>query len=252
MNRHSISNIQYPETGIQYPFRSNQLTILGTIMKYYPIFTDMHDKLVLVIGQYRVLDFKMQKLLEAGTIIKFVSGLLPENLKQYVKADRIIYINDKFKTEFLDDVWLVICGSDDNKLKSVIKEETEKRKIFCNFVDEAPISSFISPTVIDKGDITIAISTKGKSPALNKYLKNEIISHIGDEYIVFNELLGKMRDKVINNITTQKQRGDLFETIIHNPAVLVLIKNHKHTEAEKMINDIVDKEIIRLRSNNNN
>jgi len=217
-------------------------------MKYYPIYTDMRDKLVLVIGQYRILDFKIQKLLEAGAKIKFVSGILPENLEQDIKAGRILYINDNFKTEFLDDVWLVICGSDDDELKSIIKDETEKRKIFCNFVDEAPISSFISPTVITKGDITIAISTKGKSPALNKYLKNEIISHIGDEYIVFNELLGKMREKVINNIPTQKQRGDLFENIVHNPEVINLIKNNKHADAEKMIGTIVDKEIIRLKS----
>ncbi len=212
-------------------------------MKYYPMFVDMYDKLALVIGQYRVLDFKMQKLLEAGAKIKFVSSILPENIEADVKAGRIIHLNQDFNIEFLDDVWLVICGSDDENLKSRIKSETEKRKIFCNFVDEAPISSFISPTVISKGDITIAISTKGKSPALNRKLKKMISETIGDEYVHLADLLGDIRPKVIKNIIGQKQRAELFDSIVQNSNVMELVSNNKLDKVKMLIAEIVNQAI---------
>jgi precorrin-2 dehydrogenase/sirohydrochlorin ferrochelatase len=110
-------------------------------------------------------------------------------------------------------------------------------------VDEALISSFISPSVISKGDITIAVSTKGKSPALNKYLKNEILNKIGDEYIVLTEILGRVRQKVIDNIPEQKTRSKLFDSIVQHPKVLELIKNNKHSKAEKLVAELVNEGI---------
>ena len=213
-------------------------------MEYFPIFIDLHDKLVLVIGHYRVLEFKVNKLLEAGAKIRFISDSLAVDSENYIKSDRISYFKDKFKNKYLDNVWLVICGSDDADLKIKVAEETARKNILCNFVDEAPISSFISPSVISKGDITIAISTKGKSPALNRYIKSKISENIGDEYQYLAELLGKIRSKVIDNISDQKRRSELFDTIIQHPKVLDLIRKNKSEEAEqltlKLINKVID------------
>jgi precorrin-2 dehydrogenase/sirohydrochlorin ferrochelatase len=213
-------------------------------MEYFPIFINLHDKLVLVIGHYKVLEFKVNKLLEAGAKIRFISDSLSIDSENYSKSDRISFFKDKFDAKYLDNVWLVICGSDDAELKTKLAQETERRNILCNFVDEAPISSFISPSVISKGDITIAISTKGKSPALNRYIKNKINDTIGDDYIYLAELLGKIRSKVINNISDIKRRSELFDTIVQHPKVLDLIKKNKFEEAEqltlKLINKVID------------
>ena len=195
-------------------------------MDYFPIFINLHDKYVLVVGQYKILEFKIEKMIAAGAKIKFLSDLLPEKIEKYITSGKVHFVQDQFDEKYLDDIWLVVCGSHDVELKKKIAQTCADRHLFCNFVDEAPISSFISPAVITKGDITIAISTKGKSPALNKYLKNEILSKIGDEYSKFADLLGKKRQKVIENIPDQKKRGDLFDTIIQNPKVLGLIKEN--------------------------
>ena len=142
-------------------------------------------------------------------------------------------------------MWLVVCGSNDVELKKKIAKATDNRNILCNFVDEAPISSFISPSVISKGDITIAVSTKGKSPALNKYLKNEILNKIGDEYIVLTEILGRIRQNVIDIIPEQKTRSELFDSIVQHPKVLELLKNNKHSEAEEMVSELINEGIDR-------
>jgi precorrin-2 dehydrogenase/sirohydrochlorin ferrochelatase len=212
-------------------------------MEYFPIFIDMQNKNVLIIGQYRILEFKIEKMIEAGAKIKYLADLLPDKIKKHIKSGRVQFFQDQFDIKYLDDVWLVVCGSNDIELKENIAKTTMERNIFCNFVDEAPISSFISPSVISKGDITIAVSTKGKSPALNKYLKNEILNRIGDEYIVLTDILGKIRQKVIDKIPDQKTRSDLFDSIVQNHKVLDLIKNNNHSEAEEMVIELLNEEI---------
>ena len=216
---------------------------MKSAIEYFPIFINLRDKLVLVIGHYKVLEFKVNKLLKAGAKIRFISDSLSTDTENYIKSGRITYFKDKFKLKYLDNVWLVICGSDDAELKTKVAQETERRNILCNFVDEAAISSFISPSVISKGDITIAISTKGKSPALNRYIKNKISDNIGDEYKFLAELLGKIRSKVINNISDQKRRSELFDTIVQHPKVLDLIRKNKSEEAEHLTHKLINKEI---------
>ena len=214
-------------------------------MEYFPIFIDLNNKNVLVIGDYRILEFKINKMIEAGAKIKYLTDLLPENIKGLFESESIQFLHDQFDEKYLDDVWLVVCGSNDIELKKKIARETAVKNIFCNFVDEASISSFISPSVISKGDITIAVSTKGKSPALNKYLKNEILNKIGDEYIVLTKILGRIRQRVIDNIPEQKTRSDLFDSIVQHPKVLELIRKNKHLEAEDIVLELVNEGIDR-------
>ncbi len=84
---------------------------------------------------------------------------------------------------------------------------------------------------------------------MNKYIKNEIISKIGDEYIYFTEMLGRLRHKVIDNISDQKTRSDLFETIVQNPEVLDLIRRNKNTQAEKLVIELINKKIDQQKMN---
>lgn len=215
-------------------------------MNYFPIFIDLRGKSVLVVGEYSILEFKINKLLEAGAKIKLISSSLSDKMQDYFKSGQITYYKDTFNEKYLENIWLVICGSDDDKLKTKIAQATKNRNILCNFVDQAAISSFISPSVINQGDITIAISTKGKSPALNKKIKNIINHAIGDEYRHLADLLGKVRPKVINNIPNLKQRSKLFETIVNNSRILKLIRDNHHDQAEQLVMDLIDREINRL------
>jgi len=213
-------------------------------LEYYSLLIDIRDKIVLVIGQYRILEFKIEKLIEAGAIIRYLSDSQSPNLSKHVDAGRIIYVTEEYNDSFLEDVWLVVCGSDDSALKKRIEKATSERHIFCNFVDEPIPSSFISPSVINKGDIQISISTKGKSPSLNRLIKKEINEFIGEEYERFAELMGSIRPKVLDNIVGQKKRSELFDSIVHNPKILELLKQNKYNDAKTLVNNIVEKAIL--------
>jgi precorrin-2 dehydrogenase/sirohydrochlorin ferrochelatase len=212
-------------------------------MEYYPVFIDLKGKTVLVLGQYRVLEFKIKKLIEAGAKIRLISDILPENLKELTASSQVEFLGKEFQEKHLNNIWLVICGTFDSSLKEKVLQLTSQRRIFCNFVDEPDICSFISPSVITRGDITIAISTRGKSPALNKLIKRKISDLIGDEYNVFAELMGKIRPKVLKNISDQKQRGEVFDAVVKHTKLLDLIKAHEAKRAEDLIFEIVDNEI---------
>jgi precorrin-2 dehydrogenase/sirohydrochlorin ferrochelatase len=212
-------------------------------LEYYSLLIDLQEKNVVVIGQYRILEFKIQKLIDAGAKIRYISDTLSPNLKQYVESGQITYVNEKYNEKHLEDAWLVICGSDDSDLKKRIQQATTQRHLFCNFVDETIPSSFISPSVITKGDIIISISTKGKSPALNKLLKKKINEFVGEEYQKFAELMGKIRSMILNNISNQKDRAELFDSIVQNQVIFNLLKQNKTSEAEKIVNQIVNESL---------
>ena len=83
-------------------------------MEYFPIFIDLKGKNVLVIGDYRVLEFKIKKMIEAGAKITYLTELWPEQIKDLDKSDNVIFIRDQFNASYLDDKWLVVCGSDNS------------------------------------------------------------------------------------------------------------------------------------------
>ena len=212
-------------------------------MEYYPIYVNLRNKLVLVLGQYQILEFKIAKLIEAGADIRFVSKSLSENIETYVKSNKIAYFNDEFNEKYLEDVWLVICGSDDTDLKARVERAAQKQNIFCNFVDDISICSFIAPAVIEQGDITIAISTSGTSPALCKYLKKKIIDNLGEEYTLLADLLGKIRPKVIKHIIGQSNRAEFFERILEDRILLNMVEYNQITEAERYLEKLIEQTI---------
>ena len=114
-------------------------------------------------------------------------------------------------------------------------------------MDEPALCSFISPAVIEKGDITIAVSTGGKSPALTKYLKKKIDGSIGDAYKDLAVLLGKVRQRIQENVPDQKQRSLLFDAIIEHPRIFELIKSNQKSlaeqEAYQLIDEVLEKKI---------
>ena len=217
-------------------------------MEYFPIFTNLHDKTVLVIGDYSVLEFKIEKFIQSGARVKYVSEFLPDKLEDYKRSGKLTHYKDSFKKRYLRDIWLVICGSSNANLKAKVGKYTRKSNIFCNFVDEPSICSFISPALLTKGDITIAISTGGKSPALIKYLKQKIESSLGNEYEELAALLGKVRQRVIENLPDQKQRSLLFDTIIEHPRILDLIKSNQQSVAEQEAHQLIDEALKQKKS----
>lgn len=217
-------------------------------MKYFPLFLDLRNRKILVVGNGPETVGKVAQLVETGADINFVSEEpLPEILEMAEKGE-IYYLQKRFEGNDLDDVWLVVGTSEDKALNAEIVRSAEERNVFYNIVDVKNLCAFIYPALVRRGDLTIAISTSGNSPALAQKVKREINRTIGEEYTVLNQLLGESRSKVLDKIKDKEVRRKIFHDLVESD-LLDLIADEKQHLAEQKMNEIINSAITEIKIN---
>jgi precorrin-2 dehydrogenase/sirohydrochlorin ferrochelatase len=165
--------------------------------RYYPLFLDIKGKKVVVIGGGNVAERKVTGLLEAQATVIVVSPDITPGLKELESRGLIGWKAISFVADDLDDAWLVIAATDDQSVQRIVHSEAERRGIFCNTVDQPDLCSFIVPSVVRRGDLCLAISTAGKSPALARRLRREFEQVFGPHYTPYVALLGELRELIL-------------------------------------------------------
>lgn len=183
-------------------------------MPYYPVFLDMNGQKVLVVGGGEVAERKVKSLLLYGCEISIISPHLTAYLKELVVKKKIHHIPHESLNTLLDNVFMVIAATDDSTLNSQITSQSKERGILVNVVDEPSKCSFIMPSVVKRGDLQIAISTAGKSPALAKKIRKEMDSLFGQEYASFVELLGLLRSQLLSKQRPSSQNKTMFQQLV--------------------------------------
>src|SRR3954470_3115914 len=139
-------------------------------MRHYPVFLDLQDRLVLVVGAGKVALRKTQGLLEAGARVTVVA---PESLPDFDHLP-LRLIRRCFRPADLDGVLLVFAATDDRRVNHRIRLAAQRRGILANIADSAADCDFIVPARVQRGDVQIAISTGGKSPRLSAELRRKL------------------------------------------------------------------------------
>lgn len=201
---------------------------------FYPVFLNLDNQKCLVIGGGQVAERKVLSLLECGAKVKVVSPKITENLQELVKTGAIEYTAREYCSSDLDGAFLVISATSSEDLNNKIAEECRMRNILINVVDDPDKCSFIVPSVVRRGDLTIAISTSGKSPALAKKIRQELEEHYGPEYGEFIEIMGEIRKKILMEIPNQKQREEIFTKLVHSDILELLKTGNKHLVEERI------------------
>jgi precorrin-2 dehydrogenase/sirohydrochlorin ferrochelatase len=191
-------------------------------MKYYPIFLDIKDRDCLVIGGGSVGTRKVKRLLECGAKVTVVSIDVTEKLKELSDCGVIQLEKRDFQTADLDDRFLVIGATDNQEMNFKIHAEAEQRGLLCNIADHPNACNFILPSIVNRGDLIIAISTSGKSPAFAKRLRKHLEKEFGDEYAEFLNLMGAIRQKLLSQDHEPEAHKHLFEQLIERNLVEML------------------------------
>lgn len=181
--------------------------------RYYPIFTDLKDKKVVVIGGGRVAERKVHRLLEAGANVVLVSPEITPELQRLANNKRLVYKPKPFSEGDVDKAWLVIAATDDTQVQEQVYKACLERQIFCNVVDKPQYCGFIVPSEIRRGDLNIAISTGGKSPALAKTLRIKFEAEIGTEFGDYLELLGRLREHIQSELPNTEDRSTILKAL---------------------------------------
>jgi precorrin-2 dehydrogenase/sirohydrochlorin ferrochelatase len=208
-------------------------------MKQFPVMLDLNGRLVLVVGGGKIAEAKISSLLETGANITIMSPSLTNDLSTLAAQGKISYTARTFEDKDLDNCWLVIAATNDSDTNEQVYRAAEARRIFCNVVDYRPLCSFVTPAIVERGDITVAISTSGGSPALAQELKRVITEAIGEEYVQLLEILRDLRSDVRAKVTDQARRSLIFHKIVESDA-LALLKAKKRREAEALAQQIID------------
>ena len=191
-------------------------------MRYYPIYLDIKDRDCLVVGGGSVGTRKVETLLECGAKVTVVSVNADEKLKKLSNSGVIQLKERAFQFDDLDGVFLVIGATDDEDLNVKIHSEAQRRFILCNIADRPEACNFILPSIVNRGDLIIAISTSGKSPAFAKKLRGQLEAQFGEEYAEFLNLMGAIRKKLLSKNRSPEAHKQLFEQLIERDLVQML------------------------------
>ena len=140
-------------------------------MSYFPAFIKFDNINLLIIGGGNIASEKVGHLLDFTSNITVLSPKLSKEMENYIKNNNIKYIEKYYHENDIDGFDIVIIAVDDIKLQAKIYKEAKRKHILCNAVDSVDYCDFIFPSYIKKGDLTIAISTSGASPAVAKHLR---------------------------------------------------------------------------------
>ncbi len=143
-------------------------------MQAFPLFLSLQDRRALVVGGTDMAARKIELLLSAGARVALIAGAVTGEIAQLIADGRISWAGRNFEADELDGTSVVIVASDDAVLQNRVSHAAQARGVPVNVVDTPALSSFTMPAIVDRGPITIAISTGGAAPGLARKLRAEI------------------------------------------------------------------------------
>ncbi|MBI4283119.1 MAG: bifunctional precorrin-2 dehydrogenase/sirohydrochlorin ferrochelatase, partial [Chloroflexi bacterium] len=163
---------------------------------YYPVFLKISSKRCVVVGGGQVALRKVRTLLEHGASVEVISPDLCPELSQLAESGTIGVRQRSYQAGDLQDAAIAIAATDSRQTNLEVAQEARRKAVLVNVVDDAESSDFIAPSYLRRGDITIAISTAGRSPALARKIRSKLEKDFGEEYASLALLLDEVRAEV--------------------------------------------------------
>jgi precorrin-2 dehydrogenase/sirohydrochlorin ferrochelatase len=161
-------------------------------VKTYPInVIGLERRHSVVIGGGNVAARKVAGLLEAGARVTVISPALAPELETLAEAGRVVFIGRDYCTGDLAGAFLAIAATDEPAVNQAVWQEAEQLGCLVNVVDDPAHSNFIVPAVVRRGDVSVAVSTGGASPALARHLRERLETLVGPEYGELADLLNR-------------------------------------------------------------
>jgi precorrin-2 dehydrogenase/sirohydrochlorin ferrochelatase len=200
------------------------------MQRYYPIFLNLIDRPVIVIGGGNVACEKVAGLRKAGARITVVSPELAPELAELRDAGELTHVPRAWQPADLDADWAVVMvATDDGTVNREVTAESRARHIWVNAADDPANCDFILPSVVRKGKITLATSTAGTSPALARRLREELEAYLSDDMPALADLLAEVRAEL--RARGARVANETWQEAI-DEELRVLLAQRKHRQAK--------------------
>ena len=208
-------------------------------MKYYPVFLDIRGKKCVIVGGGEVALRKAERLLDCGAKVLVISPKLIPELTALKEKKIISHIASEYSGDLIDKAALIIGATDDDNTNARISRDARDKGIPVNIVDDPQKCDFILPALMQRGDLTMAIGTGGKSPALARHLREELEARYGKEYEILLNILGDLR---VNMAKNEGRGKDWFNSLMA-AGILDSIKNKDTKNVKEIVKKITGEEV---------
>jgi uroporphyrin-III C-methyltransferase/precorrin-2 dehydrogenase/sirohydrochlorin ferrochelatase len=203
-------------------------------MDYLPIFVDMRDRLVVVIGGGVVAHRKTEHLLKAHARVRVVAPELCADLTVYRDLGRIEHRPLLFSASQLDGAALVVAATDDEAVNDAVAQAARERGVLVNVVDDAERSSFIFPAIVDRSPLIVAVGTSGASPTLARRVRTQIEALLPERLGQLALYAGRWREAVRRALPEMPERLRFWDNFFNGPVAASVVAGNTAGADETM------------------
>lgn len=185
----------------------------------YPVCLNITGKLCVAVGGGSVAERKVRGLLAGGARVRVISPAVIESLAELAEQDVIEWQQKKYSSGDLAGAFLVFAATDRREVQQAILHDAILSGQLINVVDDPDSCSFQVPATVQRGDLTLAVATGGKSPAVAAMIRGRLEKEYGQEYEILLELVSMIRDRVLASAVHPDDRKNLFQNILHDDIV---------------------------------
>jgi precorrin-2 dehydrogenase/sirohydrochlorin ferrochelatase len=211
-------------------------------IKYYPVYLDVSDRRCVIIGSGEVAARKAIRLAQCGAMVTVVGKRLSVEMSGLIDEGAVSHIDADYSIEHLHGAFMAIGATDRNDINETIARDARTMGILVNIVDDPDNCDFILPSVLNRGDLSISISTGGKSPALAKKLRLEMEERYGPEYVILLNIMGSLREKIVTTENSSDDNKKMFESLLDSE-LLEAIRNKDRDRVLQIVRELTGKDI---------
>ncbi|MGF1746179.1 NAD(P)-dependent oxidoreductase [Vibrio minamisatsumaniensis] len=184
-------------------------------MRYFPMFLDVENKPILVVGGGEVACRKVDSLLRAGASVTLVSPKVAPYLKQLIDDGKLHWIQNFYSSQIISKNYLQVWATTDNpSLNHQVYNDAKKLGILVNVVDDLPYCDFITPSMINRGRIQIAISSGGASPVLVRNIREKLETVLPQNIGLIADFGASKRNSIKASFPTVDERRKFWERFL--------------------------------------
>ncbi|MBI5235516.1 MAG: bifunctional precorrin-2 dehydrogenase/sirohydrochlorin ferrochelatase [Deltaproteobacteria bacterium] len=205
------------------------------------MFVDIVGRLCVVVGGGKVAERKARSLMASGAHVTVISPRRTQGIESDAVKGRLTLVKRGYKKGDAIGAFLVIAATDSEETNQAIAKDARRGRAMVNVVDDPVLCDFIAPSVVERGPLTLAISSSGACPALVKKLRKDMEKIIGKEYAIFTDMLAKVRDDLLKNRVGRAKKERIIKALINSPAV-EWIKAGQVNRLERYVDALVNKD----------
>lgn len=189
-------------------------------MRYFPMFLDVENKPILVVGGGEVACRKVDSLLRAGANVTLVSPKVAPYLKQLVDESKLHWVQNFYSSHILSKDYLQVWATTDNpSLNHQVYNDAKKLGVLVNVVDDLPYCDFITPSMVNRGRVQIAISSGGASPVLVRNIREKLETVLPQNIGLIADFGASKRNSIKEFLPTVDDRRKFWERFLSSSLI---------------------------------